>query len=244
MNNNVILFTHHFVNDFVKWSFENVKFLNPRWDVVPIGFKGFNLLENSITVNIKDYPHNANILENVPQYNQEWASPDLFCYDGYRQLPNYSGYFLYEYDTVCNIPIEKFFNINVDFFGNNINNPAEETWDWAKLYRKHNPFNNYFVNLYGYGQSTCIWFKNHILKKCYEEVIKNKHLYNDMLSEIRGGTLVKQFTELRKPMENIRDYIWWEIDGLKLDRDEYFLHPIKNFEILDLISKQPAIVKF
>jgi hypothetical protein len=58
-----------------------------------------------------------------------------------------------------------------------------------------------------------------------------------MLSEIRGGTLVKQFTELKKPREDIRDFIWWETNGLKFGQNEYFYHPIKNFTEAELILK-------
>ena len=49
-----------------------------------------------------------------------------------------------------------------------------------------------------------------------------------MLSEVRGGTLVSQFTELKKGKEDIENYISWKMDLLNIDKTkDYFYHPIK-----------------
>jgi hypothetical protein len=49
-----------------------------------------------------------------------------------------------------------------------------------------------------------------------------------MLSEIRGGTLVNQFTILKKGKEDIEKYISWTPNDIKIDlTKEYFYHPIK-----------------
>lgn len=235
MNKNVILFTHHYVDDFIKWNYENVKSLNPEWDVIPIGFEGYSLLSNSLTVNKQKYPTNYNLLEHSYNRSTDWSDPDLFLYDGWNQIPHYDGYFLYEYDTVCNVPVNSFFDTTMDFFGNNVNNPAPEDWYWVELYRKYNIHNKNFPILYGYGQSTCIFLKNHIVKNCFIEITRNKHLYCDMLSEIRGGTLTKMYTEIKPSREDIREFVWWGKCGLTLGKKEYFYHPIKNFEELKTI---------
>jgi len=98
----------------------------------------------------------------------------------------------------------------------------------VKQYRKLNPNNHKFNNLHSYGQSTCIYFKNHILKKCTEEILKNKSLYNNMLSEIRGGTLVSQFTTLKTGRNDIEQYISWTPDDIKFNvKIPHFYHPVK-----------------
>jgi hypothetical protein len=228
MNTKVILFSHHKVDELTIDRFNIVKKLNPSWDVIPIGFEGYELLEGSIVTNRKKYPTNKTLIEFAHVHNEDWANPDLFLYDGYFQMPNYDEYFLYEYDTTSNVSIEEFFNTNVDFFGNGIRSPADEKWWWPELYRKLNPYNVEFTNVHSYGQSTCIYFKNHILKHCAEEVVKNKHLYCEMLSEIRGGTLVSQITTLKSGREDIEKYISWTSDDIKIDLNKpHFYHPVK-----------------
>ena len=228
----LILFSHHYIDDNIVNRYNNLKKLNSNWDVIPIGFDGYNLLPNSLIVNKKEYPTNKAIsyFKDKENYKKflNWADPDLFIYDGYKQLPNYDEYFLYEYDTICNVSIEDFFNTNVDMFGNGIRVPIDENWIWAKIYRENNPYNFKFNKMYSYGQSTCIYFRNHILNKIYNEIIKNKHLYYNMLSELRGGTLTSQFTTLKKGREDIENYISWIDVDLKLNLENpYFYHPIK-----------------
>jgi hypothetical protein len=225
----LILFSHHKVDELTIERFNEVKKLNPNWDVIPIGFEGYKLLKCSIITNKEKYPSNKDIQYFASYNHLDWFDPDLFLYEGYIQRPNYDEYFLYEYDTKCNVSVESFFNTDVDFFGNGICNPANETWDWVKLYRKHNVYNIRFPILYAYGQSTCIYFKNHILKQCVNEVIKNKHLYNNMLSELRGGTLVSQFTTLKKGRDDIEKYISWNQNLIEVDiSKDYFYHPVKK----------------
>ena len=228
MNKKLILFSHHKVDELTINRFNSVKKLNPNWVVIPIGFEGYELLEDSIITNKEKYPSNKDIQYFVPQYHLDWFDPDLFLYEGYIQKPNYDEYFLYEYDTICNVSIESFFNTRLDFFGSTICNPGEESWEWIKLYRKHNIYNEKFKNIYSCGQTTCIYFKNHILKQCVEEVLKNNHLYNNMFSEIRCGTLVNQFTELKRGMDNINKFISWNVNDISVNKNiPYFYHPVK-----------------
>lgn len=228
MKSKVILFSHHEVNQLIINKFNNIVKLNPNWDVIPIGFKDHILLPNSLLVDSNVYPTNFDIQYHVPQNNIHWFECDLFLYDGYRQCPDYDGYFLYEYDTICNVDIDSFFDTDTDFFGNNIENPANEAWEWAKLYRKHNIHQNHFKHLYSYGQSTCIYISNNIIKKCVTEITTNKHLYNNMFCEIRGGTLVNQFTDLKKGNPNIHKYISWKQDLIDVNETiDYFYHPVK-----------------
>ena len=134
MNKKLILFSHHKVDGLTIDRFNTVKKLNPSWDVIPIGFKGYELLEGSIITNREKYPTNKKLIEFAHVHNEDWANPDLFLYDGYFQMPNYDEYFLYEYDTMCNVSIEEFFNTNVDFFGNGVRSPADEKWWWPELF--------------------------------------------------------------------------------------------------------------
>jgi hypothetical protein len=235
MKKQLIIFSHHYVDEFVMWNFNNVKNLNPDWDILPIGFNGYSLIEHSLVVDKSLYPINDSLIPYSPIKTSDWADPDLFIYESWRKFPYYEGYFLYEYDTVCNINISSFFNINVDFFGNNINNPANENWMWVELYRKFNEYSSNFTKLYGYGQSTCIYSKNYILEQCYYELIENKKFYNSMLSEIRGGTLFKKFCELIPSRSDINDFIWWKKLEIKNIKKEYFYHPIKNFKEFESI---------
>jgi len=228
MNKKLVLFSHHYVDDIVIERFNNLKNLNPTWDIIPIGFEGYNLLDGSIILNNDKFPSNQELVYFAPKYHVNWFDADLFLYEGYIQKPNYDEYFLYEYDTICNVSIESFFNTRLDFFGSNICNPGEESWEWIKLYRKHNIYNEKFKNIYSCGQTTCIYFKNHILKQCVEEVLKNNHLYNNMFSEIRCGTLVNQFTELKRGMANIDKFISWNVNDISVNKNiPYFYHPVK-----------------
>ena len=224
----LILFSHHKVDQLTINRFNNVKKLNPSWDVIPIGFDGYELLSDSIVTNKEKYPSNKDI-QYFASYNHiDWFDPDLFLYEGYIQKPNYEEYFLYEYDTDSNVSIESFFNTNVDFFGNYICDPAPEEWWWVEKYRLLNQYNTYFNKLYGYGASTCVFMSNDIIRKCSNEVISNKHLYNNMLSEVRGGTLVSQFTSLKKGRNDIEKYISWKQELINIDLSkDYFYHPIK-----------------
>jgi hypothetical protein len=49
-----------------------------------------------------------------------------------------------------------------------------------------------------------------------------------MLSEIRGGTLVSQFTELKKGRNDISKYISWVDKDITIDLNKpHFYHPVK-----------------
>jgi hypothetical protein len=228
MNTKLALFSHHYVSDIIVHRFNNLKRLNPDWDVKPIGFEGYDLLPDSIITNREKYPDNLRLLNLHGGHHVDWFSPDLYLYDAYLKFPEYDSYFLYEYDTICNTPIDSFFDINLDFFGNNILDPADENWEWIQRYRLSNDCHNHFKILYSYGQSTCIYFKNHILSKCVNELLTNKHLYNNMFCEIRGGVLTKQFTTLKKGRHDIEKYISWTPNDINVDLTKpHFYHPVK-----------------
>ena len=49
-----------------------------------------------------------------------------------------------------------------------------------------------------------------------------------MLSEIRAGTLVNQFTTLKKGREDINNFISWTANDINLNLNQsYFYHPVK-----------------
>ena len=228
MNKKLIIFSHYYVNDIIINRYNQLKKLNPTWDILSMGFDGYDLMPNSLVLYKQKYPTNKEIQYYVASNHLDWFDSDLFIYEGYIQRPDYDEYFLYEYDTECNVSIESFFNTNNDFFGNRICDPAAEDWDWVKLYRKHNINNYIFPTLYSYGQSTCVYFKNYILKQCVDELLKNKNLYENMFCEIRGGTLTNQFTELKKGRDDIKKYISWTSNDIYVDKNiPHFYHPVK-----------------
>jgi hypothetical protein len=223
----LVLFSHHNLNEEILFRYDLLKSLNPTWDIKPIGFSEYTLLPNSIVVDKSIYPKNFKLRETHPNHHVDWFDPDLFLYDGYLKYPNYDAYFLYEYDTICNTSIDSFFDTTLDCFGNNISAPANESWEWIERYRSTNPYHTNFSSLYAYGQSTCIYMKNHILKECVNELLQNSHLYDNMLSEIRGGTLISKFTTLKKGREDIHKYISWISSNISITDQIYFYHPVK-----------------
>ena len=228
MNTKLILFSHYYVNDEIINRFNNLKKLNPTWDIISIGFEGYKLLDNSITTNKEIYPSNKDLHYFALYQHLDWFDGDLFLYDVYQKFPNYNEYFLYEYDTICNVSIDSFFDTSLDFFGSTICNPGREDWDWIKLYRKHNIYNTRFEKLYSCGQTTAIYFKNNILKQCVNELFENKYLYNNMFSEVRCGTLVSQFTSLKMGNPNNNKFISWIQNDINVDENiHHFYHPVK-----------------
>jgi hypothetical protein len=50
-----------------------------------------------------------------------------------------------------------------------------------------------------------------------------------MLSEVRGGTLVSQFTSLKKGRRDIQKYISWTPDDINIELSKpHFYHPSKS----------------
>jgi hypothetical protein len=232
------IFSHHFVNDFVKWNFANLRRLNPTWDVISIGFDNYNLLQDSLVVDKSIYPSNSRLAQAFKTYNEDWCDPDFFLYEAYRRRPNYDGYFLCEYDTVGNTAINDFFDTSVDFFGNNISQPVDESWYWVEQYRRLNDFAEENLNLATCGQLACVYASARVAKLCYEEVTRNKRIYDDMLSELRLGTIVSKFCKMDKARMDIRDYIWWERAGLRFGRKKWFYHPVKTMSQLAECNRQ------
>lgn len=226
---NVIFFTHHKNDEFTNYNFKRLYEYNASWDIIPIGFKKYDLIPGSVKVLKNKYPTNTYVIADAPIgiADVEWTESDLLFYEAHFQYPNYEKYFFIEWDCVFNTGIDNFFPINkYTAFGNNIENPASENWNFVKTYKNKG---GKLSNLASYGQSCCIFFTNDILKSISREVVINKKLYCNMFSELRGGTLIKKYTELVKCREDIMNYIYWNKDPLKFGKDEYFYHPIKNF---------------
>lgn len=223
-----IIFTHHEDSQRTRERLENLKKLNPDWDVFPAGFKGYQLIEGSHQAVKDGLPSNKKLAE-VTKLNEDWLDPDLIFYDFYRNYSEYEGYFVYEYDTICNVPVDSFFDTSLDFVGNDVKDPAPEGWYWSILYRSINPLHTKFESLKSYGISSCLYFSNRIMRKCIEELTANRELYDSMLSEARGGTIVAMHAPLIRARPDIQNYIGWKIDDIDPDtsRDKYFYHPIK-----------------
>ena len=229
----LIIFSHHFVNEFVTENFNKLKNLNPDWDIISVGFPNYNLLSNSLIVNKYKYPTNHDLKfqadrDYTCERHIDWFDADLFLYETYFQFPNYDAYFLYEYDTISNVSIDDFFDTSLDFFGNDIWENVSESYYWLNLYRLLNQYNSSLDNISTWGQCTAIYVTNKILKNVVNEIINNKHLYCNMLSEIRGGTLIKKFTSLKRGKHNIREFISWEKSLINIDLSiPHFFHPVK-----------------
>jgi len=229
----LIIFSHHYVNDDIKQRFDFVKKLNSDWNIIPVGFSDYELLPNSLVIKKDKYPNNYDLkfqADNDYPYKRhiDWFDADLFLYQTYFQFPNYDAYFLYEYDTISNVSIDEFFDTSLDFFGNNIWENVSESYYWLNLYRLLNPYNSSLDNISTWGQCTCIYITNQILKNVVNEVINNKHLYCNMLSEIRAGTLIKKFTDLKQGRHNIHEFISWEKSSINIDLSKpHFFHPVK-----------------
>jgi hypothetical protein len=230
----LIVFTHHKPDDFTRWSFRNAAAFNLGWDIVPMGFAGYDLMEGSAFAQKSDYPSNKILsLRATPTGEtlnaEDWFDPDFFLYEAVRQFPEYDEYFLYEYDTICNDSIESFFKTDVDFSccSYSANNPLPISNFWVKRYRMINKLGWSINDIFSAGQMTCIYAKRHILESCREEILSNKELYYNMLSEIRLGTVVRKFTDLVKHRDDIGNFITWKPFKLDLNR-KYYYHPVKN----------------
>jgi hypothetical protein len=237
MSNKLIIFSHHYKDNFVYQNFDLLKRLNPSWDVISIGFTEHkeDLIENSIVVDSSIYPTNEKVVEARPRSNPNWTQADLFLYDIYHLFPKYDKYFLIEYDTIFNCAIEDFFSkINdCDHFGSNVFNRLTENWIFTKIYFKYNPNHLPLDKLGSIGQTTCVYLNNNLLKQVTSEIISNPNLYTNMDSELRLGTLIKKFVpHLINSRNDIHKFISWDTNNITLDKtiDNFFYHPYKNFK--------------
>lgn len=237
----LIIFTHFRNSEFEILNFDHVKKLNPDWDIVSVGFEGNELLDNSIYVSYDKYPRNIELAkitgagENYTN-RENWLSCDILIAETYNNFPNYDGYFLYEFDTISNVPIDYFFKLNKDFLGNNCGENIENGgWEWVEYYRKVGGRKN--IKLGTAGQNTCMYFSNRAIKHFYDEMILNKNtIYNNMLSEMRIGTIIQQKFKINKIRKDINLYVSSNsadphLKNIKFS-DSYFYHPVKSIDIL------------
>ena len=229
---NAIFFTHHYCDDFVEENFKKLQQLNPEWDVYSIGFSGNKLLPLSLIANKNKYP------SNLPEYGAEdwmpyeWTEADLLFCEAYKHKPKYDYYFFLEYDTIFNVPVLDFFNIEgEDFQGCNVRNNPSYDWTWIqdfeKFISKHSDISIYDPDYGDGGQTTCVSFNNSTLKNYSNEIITNKYLYENMFSELRMGTILKKYTTLKNIRKDIFNYVSWTIDDITYDFEKpYFYHPL------------------
>ena len=245
MKDRVIFFTHHGNNSFEQINLQIVKKLNPEWDVIPIGFEGYILLEDSAVAYRDGYPCNISLScngESTPAV--DWYSADILFAEAYRQYPNYKDYFFYEYDTISNVSVDSFFDTSVPFFGPRCVYPPPNDWNWIKSYLKF--ANSQKLKFGNAGQTTCMFFQNEILKQFYTKITENhRKVYNNMFSELRIGTIVGATGEIRKSRDDIEEYISWKDSYIKLNYErDFFYHPIKQMPdfYLDKMRKDNIIV--
>ena len=225
---NAIFYTHHYQDDFVRDTFKNLQRLNPEWDIYSIGFEGNILLPDALLAKKDNYPTFAQQLITNPV---EWAQADLLFCEAYRHKPDYDYYFFIEYDTMFNVSVLDFFDIEgEDFLGCNINNSPGQDWFWVQLFEdfveQYRDISIYDHDYADAGQTTCMSFNNKTLKNYRNELIKNKYLYENMFSELRLGTVLKKYTTLQNIRSDISNYISWNPDRITYNfKKPYFYHP-------------------
>lgn len=223
-----IFFTHYKVGTLEKINSGHIEDLNPDWDFYTIGFEGHNLLGGSLIANRTPYPNNVglSVYSNIGM-PPDWYDCDLLFCEAQRLKPKYKHYFFIEYDTICNVPIEDFFDIRGDFFGSNVEIDVKD-WEWVQRYKNFD--NSKDMDFAGSGQSTAVYFSSSILKKYRTEITKNRRLYSNMLCELRLGTIMKKLGVLKNSREDINRYINWSTEELYIDTNiDYFYHPVKQF---------------
>lgn len=225
---NAIFYTHHYRDGFVDDNFKKLRQLNVEWDIYSIGFKGNTLLPGSLIANKDKYPTNARIKDALPI---EWSEADLLFCEAYRHKPNYNYYFFIEYDTIFNVPVLDFFNIEgEDFLGCNVDSNPGLDWIWIQNFERfierHKDVALYDDSYGSGGQTTCVSFNNIMLRYYRNELIKNKDYYESMFSELRLGTVLKKYTTLRNIRSDISNYISWNPDWITFNfKKPYFYHP-------------------
>ena len=228
---NAIFYTLHYEDEFVRDTFKKLQKLNPQWDIHSIGFKGNKLLPGSLIAKKDKYPSNSCIEGALPV---EWSEADLLFCEAYRHKPKYDYYFFVEYDTIFNVPVLDFFDIEgEDFLGCNVDNNPGQAWVWIQKFEsfidQHRDVSMYDDDYGAGGQTTCVSFNNSTLKNYRNEIIKNKYFYEHMFSELRLGTVLKKYTTLKNIRSDISDYVSWTTDDITYNfKKPYFYHPGGN----------------
>lgn len=245
INNKVIFFTHHTNTEFERINFEIVRNLNSGWDIIPIGFEGYNLLPGSTIAYREKYPCNYELSQKNHSNNcVDWYSADILFAEAYRHHSYYKNYFFYEYDTICNVSIDSFFDTSVPFFSTTALYPRPNNyWNWIRDYLF---FKNARDIMFGQsGVTTCVYFENSILRQYYIKLLENPYnVYDNMFSELRLGTIIGQICNPTKSRPDIDEYINWKdiYINANFDRD-FFYHPVKKFPdfFLDKMRNQHII---
>jgi len=221
-----IIFSHHYTNETVRRRLDNLKKYNSDCHVVSVGLSGYNLLHGSVIINRNLWPTNKDI--NIFR-KTDWSLGDLCIYQTYIEYPDYDIYFLVEYDTAFNVSIFDFFpNIYTQDCGVNYGpnfDISEYMWyknynhRFAKIDKQH---------LSTTGPTTCLWFTKNLLSKIVKECFLNKGLYDNMFSELRLGTLIKKFTDIKKNRNDIDDYISFVSEAIVEKHKNFFYHPRKK----------------
>jgi hypothetical protein len=224
-----ILFLHYKNDDVTFQNYNLIKKYNPNKNIYSIGFENHDLINNSHVVYRKQsYPQNKNLNETCKK--EYWSEADLLIYDFYINNPNFSKYFIIEWDTYCNCSLEDFYgnSLNMSNFSHCIADKENlESWYW---YTQLSDFQKLISNIGGIGPTTCLFFIGTVLSSIVNRMLSSPRIYDNMFSELRLGTLLKQsgYT-LNKPFLNSESYINWNIDYIKFDSSKPgYYHPIKT----------------
>ena len=224
-----VIYSHYYVDEVVKYRFDNLRSLNPDAQIVPVGLSGYTLLPNSLFVDRNIWPNNNNLNCNISN-KIDWTLGDLCVYQTFLNHNNFDYYFLIEYDTAFNTSILDFFDIESKQYAGNVPDCNLSKWCWFKRYKfsrskiKKIPDNE----LASTGPTTCLWWSHNILQKVVTECFLNKNIYCNMFSELRLGTLTKKFTKISKNLPNNSDFISWDHENIKENHSKFFYHPRKQ----------------
>lgn len=214
-----IVFLHYTNTEVVLYNYELIIKNNPYTKIHSVGFDGNFLIEGSHVVFKTKYPKNYNLTE--------WSEADLLIYDFYVNYPNYDSYFFIEWDTYCNCSIENYYNIYLDkdFFSPHIVIGEKlKDWYWYTILSEEQKS---MQMIGGVSPTTCLFFKNKVLKSVTDKMFKNTQIYENMFSEIRLGTLIQQCEY--NLFEYGGDKISWLAENIKVNVNvPGYYHPVKS----------------
>lgn len=228
-NRVTILFLHYNRSDVTLQNFERIKKYNPTKNIYPIGFSGHDLIEGSHVVNKSTtlYPTNNIFLEKDENVPIEWYEADILIYDFFRNYPKFPVYFVLEWDTYCNCSLEEFYGdrLNLSNFGHSVRIDKKlKDWYWYKQLTDEQKTMN---EIAGIGPTSCLLFSNKLLSLMVNKITNDPRRYDNMFSELRLGTLIKQSGYTLHQIDN--ENVNWNESFINFDKNiKGYYHPVKK----------------
>ena len=236
MSQNIaIVFTHFNTSKVTLHHFNSLKRYNPSKKIFPVGFANHKLLESSHFV--KDffrYPVNDQLDNQVKKLvtnpSKYWSISDFLIYDFFLNFSQFDAYFFVEWDTFCNCSIEDFYGADLErdcFSPRTVPYQNLKSWMWFDYLSQEQ---KEMPGLGGATPITCMYFKNSVLQKMTSLLLENPRKYDNMISEMRVGSLIQQagyelfscrgLTVNFKESKTFKVYIENNVRG--------FYHPVKT----------------